>query len=44
MLHNYIGPSTSSWASMREEKSVAAGILGEKGMRLSAVREDIVSL
>src|SRR5207245_384795 len=29
---------------MREEKCVAAAILAEKGMRLSAVREDIVQL
>ncbi len=37
-------PSTSCSGVMREEKSVAAGILGEKGMRLTAVREDIVQL
>jgi ATP-dependent Clp protease ATP-binding subunit ClpC len=29
---------------MREEKSIAAGILGEKGLRLPSVREDIVQL
>jgi ATP-dependent Clp protease ATP-binding subunit ClpC len=44
MLHNYIGTEHVLLGLMREEKSVAAGILGEKGMRLSAVREDIVQL
>jgi ATP-dependent Clp protease ATP-binding subunit ClpC len=44
MLHNYIGTEHILLGLMREEKSAAAGILGEKGMRLSAVREDIVQL
>jgi len=44
MLHNYIGTEHILLGLMREEKSVAAGILGEKGMRLNSVREDIVSL
>ncbi|MGE0454089.1 MAG: ATP-dependent Clp protease ATP-binding subunit [Vicinamibacteria bacterium] len=44
MLHNYIGTEHILLGLMREEKSIAAGILGEKGMRLSAVREDIVQL
>jgi ATP-dependent Clp protease ATP-binding subunit ClpC len=44
MLHNYIGTEHILLGLMREEKSVAAGILGEKGMRLTAVREDIVQL
>src|SRR5438874_420471 len=44
MLHNYIGTEHVLLGLMREEKSVAAGILSEKGMRLSAVREDIVQL
>ncbi len=44
MLHNYIGTEHILLGVMREEKSVAAGILGEKGMRLTAVREDIVQL
>ena len=35
MLHNYIGTEHILLGLMREEKSVAAGILGEKGMRLS---------
>src|SRR4249920_78134 len=44
MLHNYIGTEHILLGLMREEKSVAAGILGEKGMRLTSVREDIVAL
>src|SRR5262252_743350 len=44
MLHNYIGTEHVLLGLMREEKSVAAGILSEKGMRLSAVREEIVQL
>ena len=44
MLHNYIGTEHVLLGLMREEKSVAAGILAEKGMRLSAVREEIVQL
>ncbi|MCI0409750.1 MAG: ATP-dependent Clp protease ATP-binding subunit [Acidobacteria bacterium] len=44
MLHNYIGTEHILLGLLREEKSVAAGILTEKGMRLSAVREDIVQL
>ena len=35
MLHNYIGTEHILLGLMREEKSVAAGILAEKGMRLS---------
>src|SRR5687767_10677596 len=44
MLHNYIGTEHVLLGLMREEKSVASGILSEKGMRLNSVREDIVSL
>jgi ATP-dependent Clp protease ATP-binding subunit ClpC len=44
MLHNYIGTEHILLGLMREDKSVAAGILGEKGMRLTSVREDIVQL
>jgi ATP-dependent Clp protease ATP-binding subunit ClpC len=44
MLHNYIGTEHILLGLMREDKSVAAGILGEKGMRLGSVREDIVAL
>src|SRR5258706_7879757 len=44
MLHNYIGTEHVLLGLMREEKSVAAGILSEKGMRLAPTREDIVQL
>ncbi|HEY8147972.1 MAG TPA: Clp protease N-terminal domain-containing protein, partial [Vicinamibacteria bacterium] len=44
MLHNYIGTEHVLLGLMREEKSIANGILSEKGMRLSAVREEIVQL
>src|SRR5262245_50391968 len=40
MLHNYIGTEHILLGLMREEKCIAAGILGDKGMRLSATRED----
>ena len=39
--HEYIGTEHVLLGLMREEKSVAAGILSEKGMRLSAIREEI---
>ncbi len=44
MIHNYIGTEHILLGLMREERSVAAGILGEKGMRLGGVREDIAAL
>jgi ATP-dependent Clp protease ATP-binding subunit ClpC len=44
MLHNYIGTEHILLGLMREEGSVAAGILGERGMRLAEVREDILAL
>ncbi|HET9317059.1 MAG TPA: Clp protease N-terminal domain-containing protein, partial [Vicinamibacteria bacterium] len=44
MLHNYIGTEHILLGLLREEKCLAAGILAEKGMRLSAVREEIVQL
>ncbi len=44
LLHNYIGTEHLLLGLLREERSVAAGILMEKGMRLHAVREDIVQL
>jgi ATP-dependent Clp protease ATP-binding subunit ClpC len=44
MLHNYIGTEHILLGLMREDKSVAAAILAEKGMRLHSVREDIVQL
>ncbi len=44
MLHNYIGTEHVLLGLMREETSVAATILAEKGMRLPTVREDIVAI
>ncbi len=44
LLHNYIGTEHLLLGLLREERSVAASILMEKGMRLHAVREDIVQL
>src|SRR5213596_882276 len=44
LLHNYIGTEHLLLGILREERSVAASILMEKGMRLNTVREDIVSL
>jgi ATP-dependent Clp protease ATP-binding subunit ClpC len=44
MLHSYIGTEHILLGLMREEKSVAASILGERGMRLAGVREDILAL
>ena len=44
LLHNYIGTEHLLLGILREERSVAASILLEKGMRLNTVREDIVSL
>ncbi len=44
LLHNYIGTEHLLLGILREDRSVAASILSEKGMRLSTVREDIVQL
>ena len=44
LLHNYIGTEHLLLSILREDRSVAASILSEKGMRLSTVREDIVQL
>ena len=44
LLHNYVGTEHLLLGILREERSVAASILVEKGMRLSTVREDIVQL
>ena len=44
MLHNYIGTEHILLGLLREENAVAARILGQKGMRLPAVREDIVAI
>ena len=44
LLHNYIGTEHLLLGILREERSVAASILMEKGMRLNAVRDDVVQL
>ncbi len=44
MMHNYIGTEHILLGLMREERSVAAAILGERGLRLAGVREDILAL
>ena len=44
LLHNYIGTEHLLLGILREERSVAASILTERGMRLNTVREDIVQL
>src|SRR5512132_369399 len=44
LLHNYIGTEHLLLGILREERSVAASILMEKGMRLHTVREDSVQL
>src|SRR3989304_4910557 len=42
LVHNYIGTEHVLLGILREEKSVAATILAERGMHINAVREDIV--
>ena len=44
LLHNYIGTEHLLLGILREERSLAATILVDKGMRLKAVRDDIVAL
>ena len=44
LRHAYIGTEHLLLGILREERSVAATILMEKGMRLTTVREDVVSL
>jgi ATP-dependent Clp protease ATP-binding subunit ClpC len=44
MLHNYIGTEHILLGLMREERSIAATVLAEKGMRLAGAREDILAL
>jgi ATP-dependent Clp protease ATP-binding subunit ClpC len=44
LLHSYIGTEHLLLGILREERSVAASILMEKGMRLNSVRDDIVQL
>ena len=44
LLHNYIGPEHLLLGLLREERSVAGSLLIDKGMRLGAVREQIVQM
>ena len=44
LLHNYVGTEHLLLGLLREERSVAASLLVEKGMRLTTVREDVVQL
>ena len=44
LLHNYVGTEHLLLGLLREERSVAASLLVEKGMRLNTVREDVVQL
>ncbi len=44
LLHNYIGTEHLLLGILREERSLAASILVDKGMRLGVVRDDIVAL
>ena len=44
LLHNYIGTEHLLLGILREDRSVGASILTERGMRLNTVREDIVQL
>jgi ATP-dependent Clp protease ATP-binding subunit ClpC len=44
MLHSYIGTEHILLGLMREERSVAAGLLAERGMRLAGAREDVLAL
>ena len=44
LLHSYVGTEHLLIGILREERSVAASILFEKGMRLNGVRGDVVQL
>jgi ATP-dependent Clp protease ATP-binding subunit ClpC len=44
LRHNYIGTEHLLLGMLREERSVAATVLMEKGMRLEAVRQEIMTL
>jgi len=44
MLHSYIGTEHILLGLLREDRSVAATILAERGMRLATTREEIVQL
>jgi len=44
LLHTYIGTEHLLLGILREDRSLAASILMEKGLRLNAVRDDVVAL
>jgi len=44
LLHTYIGTEHLLLGILREDRSLAAAILMEKGLRLHSVRDDVVSL
>ena len=44
LLHDYIGTEHLLLGILREQRSAAASILNEKGLRLDAVRDDVVRL
>jgi ATP-dependent Clp protease ATP-binding subunit ClpC len=44
LLHNYIGTEHLLLGLLREDRSIAASILTERGIRLEALRDDIVQL
>jgi hypothetical protein len=44
LQHNYIGTEHLLLGVLREERSVAASVLMDRGMRLQTVRDDIVQL
>ena len=44
LLHNYIGTEHLLLGLLREERSVAASVLMDKGMRLETVRNDVAQL
>jgi len=44
LLHNYIGTEHLLLGILREERSLAASILVDKGLRLGVVRDDIIAL
>jgi ATP-dependent Clp protease ATP-binding subunit ClpC len=44
LMHNYVGTEHLLLGILREERTLAASILMEKGVRLTTVRDDIVQL
>jgi ATP-dependent Clp protease ATP-binding subunit ClpC len=44
LLHTYVGAEHLLLGILREERSIAAAVLAERGIRLDTVREDVVQL